>query len=113
MGKEGWGEMFLAFLKVLCPQKSFDQNTDKVSSSWGRTQCFGLGNKQPFYLLNSDVSLLSVDLKSQLTTQTNRFSLSNTMFKIDDLTLYKDANLSSIISFFQMDIFIFFDFLWY
>lgn len=35
------------------------------------------------------------------------------MFNIDDLSLYKDANLSSIISFFQMDIFVFFDFLWY
>jgi len=58
------GRYVSAFLKVLCPQKSFDQNTDKVSSSWGRTQSFCLGNKQSFYLLISDVSLLSVDLKS-------------------------------------------------
>lgn len=34
-------------------------------SSWcSRTQCFSLGNKQCFYLLIPDVSLLSTDLKS-------------------------------------------------
>lgn len=61
--KAGEG-VFSAFLKVLFPQKSFDQNTDKVSSSCSRTQRFSLGNKQCFYLLISDLSMLSVDLKS-------------------------------------------------
>lgn len=49
--------MLSAFLKVLCPQKGFDQGQLFL-------QRFSLGNKQCFYLLISDLSLLSVDLKS-------------------------------------------------